>query len=277
MSLVFSNCSHFMYTWLMQDPWSLLLDTLSLQVWYWIHPSWDTWVDTCIQEHGVLRPAGHRQHHCATQKKWGVLIILVDGGSFVLTPWTSTQSKARLKVGLSDGTNGATWESLPIISCSFLLLPRSCRFPECRMRECVVCRSAFLSWRQRGHGGGFGRRLGHRAAKPQLRGGRPPPAPQCPMASRSQLLCCPSYLTSPASPICWPCSKGGEQRHMAQDMADATAKWFGCFLITNKINWNMEVIMYTPKQILGTAHNCENLKTPHSFLDTQNKVFLALH
>ena len=36
------------------------------------------------------------------------------------------------------------------------------------------------------------------------------------------------------------------------------------------------MMMYTPKQILGTAHICEYLKTPLSFLDPQNKVLLAL-
>jgi len=174
----------------------------------------------------------------------------------VLSPWTNTQLYARLKVGLSDA-------SFPKISCSFLLLPRCCRLPVCRMRECVLCRFAFLSWRQRGHGGGCGRRLGHRAATPQLRGGRPPPAPQCPMASRSQLLCCPSNLTSPTSPICWQCSKGGEQRHTAQEMADATANLFGCCFMASAIIPTCECFC-TRLSRFWEPHIFVSISKPHS-------------
>ena len=166
------------------------------------------------------------------QVEGGVSFILRHGGSFPTNP------RKMVPKSQAEGQRGnrqTAWKTkliFPRSSPSFPLLPRCCRPPSAVCVR-VECCWAFLSWRQWGHGGGTGRRLGHRAARPQLRGGRPPPAPQCPMASRSQLLCRPSFLTSPLRPICCSCSTGSEEKLMAQGMADATAN-FSLILINHK-------------------------------------------
>jgi len=122
-----------------------------------------------------------------------------------VSPRTSLPKQARLKAGLAVAyPKLLAWaqEPHPKIPFSTLLLLRRC-CPQCAVVSmCGVLQSVALSWRLRGHGGGASRRLVYRAAGPQLRGGRLPPAPQCPMASRSQLLCRPSNLTSPKAFNC---------------------------------------------------------------------------
>jgi len=141
-------------------------------------------------------------------------------------PRNCTFPIARPKVGLAVVYNRLLACTDNVASQGLLTPPSPSAPPPssvCRWCRCGVLPCVHLSWRQRGHGGGAGRRLVHRAARPQLRGGRPPPAPQCPMTSRSQLLCCPSVLTSPQSSNRWWCSTGGAAAATAQVLADATA------------------------------------------------------
>jgi len=88
---------------------------------------------------------------------------------------------------------------------------------------CGVLPSVYLSWRPRGHGGGSGRRLVYRAAVPQPGGGRPPPAPRCPMASCAQLLCRPSCLPLPKPQFVDRPVRGGAAPATAHGVAYATA------------------------------------------------------